>query len=171
MISLRIHHRTTYRYRTPVSFGPHRLMLRPRETRELRLSAFELTTTPQASVSWAHDVWGNGVASANFQATGDTVAIESVAQIELDAVARSATARHTPGATEPSALVARSEGRNAEASLPYLHQATPLPQHDGGKLGEGRMPFLMIGAVGAALAIRRLGRLQGEALASALPRN
>ena len=51
MISLRIHHRTTYRYRSPVGFGPHRLMLRPRETRELRLTAFELTTTPQASVS------------------------------------------------------------------------------------------------------------------------
>ena len=32
----------------PVGFGPHRLMLRPRGTRELRLTAFELTTTPQA---------------------------------------------------------------------------------------------------------------------------
>src|SRR5687768_3637025 len=74
MISLRIHHRTTYRYRSPVGFGPHRLMLRPRETRELRLTAFELTTTPQASVSWAHDVWGNAAASANFQAMGETVA-------------------------------------------------------------------------------------------------
>ena len=87
MISLRIHHRTTYRYRSPVGFGPHRLMLRPRETRELRLTGFELTTTPQASVSWAHDVWGDAVASANFQAMGDTVAIESIARIELDAVA------------------------------------------------------------------------------------
>ena len=37
MISLRIHHRTTYRYRSPVGFGQHRLMLRPRESRELRL--------------------------------------------------------------------------------------------------------------------------------------
>jgi transglutaminase-like putative cysteine protease len=87
MISLRIQHRTTYRYRSPVAFGAHRLMLRPRENRELRLTAFELTTTPQASVRWAHDVWGNAVASANFQAMSDTVAIESLARIELDAVA------------------------------------------------------------------------------------
>jgi hypothetical protein len=87
MISLRIHHRTTYRYRSPVGFGPHRLMLRPRETHELRLTAFEPTTMPQASVTWAHDVWGNAVASANFQAMGDTVAIESIAGIELDTVA------------------------------------------------------------------------------------
>ena len=42
MISLRIHHKTTYRYRSPVAFGPHRLMLRPRESRELRLTGFEL---------------------------------------------------------------------------------------------------------------------------------
>ena len=54
MISLSIHHRTTYRYRSPVAFGPHRLMLRPRESRELRLIGFELTVTPQASVNWAH---------------------------------------------------------------------------------------------------------------------
>ena len=37
MITLKIHHRTTYRYREPVSLGPHRLMLRPRESRDLRL--------------------------------------------------------------------------------------------------------------------------------------
>jgi len=64
MISLRIHHRTTYRYRSPVGFGQHRLMLRPREGRELRLIGFELAVAPQARVTWAHDVWGNAVATA-----------------------------------------------------------------------------------------------------------
>jgi transglutaminase-like putative cysteine protease len=86
MISLSIHHRTTYRYRGHVAFGPHRLMLRPRETRELRLTGFELTISPTAQVTWAHDVWGNAVATAVFGATDDTVAIDSVARIELDAV-------------------------------------------------------------------------------------
>jgi transglutaminase-like putative cysteine protease len=87
MISLHIHHRTTYRYRSLVAFGQHRLMLRPRESRELRLMGFELTVEPQARVTWAHDVWGNAVATAAFQAMGDKVAIDSVARIELDAVA------------------------------------------------------------------------------------
>ena len=70
MISLSIHHRTTYRYRSPVAFGPHRLMLRPRESRELRLTGFELTVTPQASVNWAHDVWGNAVATTGLPRNG-----------------------------------------------------------------------------------------------------
>ena len=38
LITLKIHHKTTYRYRQPVSLGPHRLMLRPRESRDLRLN-------------------------------------------------------------------------------------------------------------------------------------
>ncbi len=62
-------------------------MLRPRETRELRLTAFELMTAPQASVSWVHDVWRNTVATAAFEAMGDTVAIDRVSLIDLDAVA------------------------------------------------------------------------------------
>jgi transglutaminase-like putative cysteine protease len=86
MISLSIHHTTTYRYRSPVAFGPHRLMLRPRKSRELRLTGFELTVTPRASVKWAHDVWGNAVATTGHT-TGETIAIDSVARIDLDAVA------------------------------------------------------------------------------------
>ena len=87
MISLRIHHRTTYRYRQPVAFGPHRLMLRPRESRDLRLIEFELVVTPPAKVTWAHDVWGNAVASAGFQSMHDMMVVDSVALIELDAAA------------------------------------------------------------------------------------
>jgi transglutaminase-like putative cysteine protease len=82
---LRIHHRTTYRYRQPVVFGPHRLMLRPRESRDLRLIAFEVTVTPEAKVTWALDVWGNAVATAAFASMRDTMVVDSVMQIELAA--------------------------------------------------------------------------------------
>ena len=87
MTGLRIHHRTAYRYRQSVAFGPHRLMLRPRESRNLRLIEFELVVTPTAKVTWAHDVWGNAVATAGFQSMHDLMVVDSVAQIELDAVA------------------------------------------------------------------------------------
>ena len=64
MVALKIHHLTAYRYRRPVALGPHRLTLRPRESRDLRLVASDLTVTPAAVVTWAHDVFGNAVATA-----------------------------------------------------------------------------------------------------------
>ena len=87
MVNLRIHHRTTYRYRQPVSFGPHRLLLRPRETRDVRLVSSELTVTPHATVSWAYDVPGNSAATATFAAPASTLVIDSLAHVELSAVA------------------------------------------------------------------------------------
>lgn len=82
-----IKHRTTYRYRQPVDLGPHRLMLRPRESRDIRLISSEVTVTPPATVSWAHDIFGNAIATATFQNATDTLTIESVAALELYAAA------------------------------------------------------------------------------------
>ena len=87
MITLRIRHATTYRYRQPVSLGAHRLMLRPRESRDLRLISIDVTVTPPSTLTWAQDVFGNTVATATFQTMTDTLVIESLAEIELDAVA------------------------------------------------------------------------------------
>ena len=66
MPSVTIAHATTYRYRAEVPFGPHRLMLRPRETRDLRLTSFDLAISPEARIDWSHDVAGNSVATARF---------------------------------------------------------------------------------------------------------
>ncbi|MGO9848384.1 MAG: transglutaminase family protein [Methylocella sp.] len=87
LVTLRIHHRTTYRYRQLVSLGPHRLMLRPRESRDLRLISSDVTVTPAAAVNWAHDVFGNAVATASFQTMAGNLAIDSVAELQLDAAA------------------------------------------------------------------------------------
>lgn len=62
-------------------------MLRPRESRDLRLTSFDLTITPAAVVNWAHDVSGNAVATADFQTMTDHLVIESVAVLTLDAAA------------------------------------------------------------------------------------
>ncbi len=87
MIALRIRHRTTYAYRRPVSLGPHRLMLRPRENRELRLISSEIKVTPAGDLSWAHDVFGNAVATVAFSAVTDVLTIEAAAEIVLHASA------------------------------------------------------------------------------------
>jgi hypothetical protein len=61
--TLKIHHKTVYRFRQPVSLGAHRLMLRPRESRDLRLMSHTLAITPAPVLTWAHDVFGNAVAT------------------------------------------------------------------------------------------------------------
>ncbi len=83
---IRIRHKTTYRYSQPVDLGPHKLMLRPRESRDLRLISFALSVTPDATVTWAQDVFGNAVATATFAAPADTLVVSSVAELQLDAV-------------------------------------------------------------------------------------
>ena len=84
LITLTLHHRTTYRYRAPMVFGPHRLMLRPRESRTLRLHAHDLEISPAATLTWAHDVAGNAVATASFTEPADTLVIDSVAELTLN---------------------------------------------------------------------------------------
>lgn len=86
MTVLNIQHRTTYRYRTSVSLGPHRLLLRPRESRDVRLVSYSLVITPPAAVTWAHDVFSNAVATAGFQGQTDQLEIVSSAKLELAAV-------------------------------------------------------------------------------------
>jgi transglutaminase-like putative cysteine protease len=87
LITLRINHKTTYQFHQPVSLAPHRLMLRPRESRDLRLISNNVTVTPAAVVSWAQDVFGNSIATASFQTMTDHLVIDSVSELELNAVA------------------------------------------------------------------------------------
>jgi transglutaminase-like putative cysteine protease len=62
-------------------------MLRPRESRDLRLLSSDVTVVPAAIVTWAYDVAGNAVATASFQTATDSLVIDSVAELELSAAA------------------------------------------------------------------------------------
>jgi transglutaminase-like putative cysteine protease len=62
MMYLTVRHATHYRYSNPVSLGVHRLMLRPRDSHDLRLVDAELTLSPPGQTRWMHDVFGNSVA-------------------------------------------------------------------------------------------------------------
>ncbi len=62
-------------------------MIRPRETRELRLIAHALSISPTATVTWAHDVAGNAVATTIFDSLTDHLVIESRATVDLTAPA------------------------------------------------------------------------------------
>jgi len=85
LVTLRIQHRTIYSYRFPVALGPHRLMLRPRESRDLRLMSNDITILPPAQVTWAQDVFGNAVATAGFGVMSNHLLIDSNAELQLNA--------------------------------------------------------------------------------------
>ena len=80
---IQISHTTVYHYRSAVSLSPHRLMLRPRESRELQLVSHTLDVSPEATIAWAHDVSGNAVATAAFSGRADSLRIESKLELEL----------------------------------------------------------------------------------------
>jgi transglutaminase-like putative cysteine protease len=101
MTILNVLHRTRYRYAEPVEFGPHRMMMRPRDSHDLRLIDTALTISPAASVRWLHDVFGNSVAVAEFTEPGSELLVESSFRAEHfplpeAAVAVEAYARHYP---------------------------------------------------------------------------
>jgi transglutaminase-like putative cysteine protease len=75
---LRVRHRTVYLYQKPVVLGEHRLMSRPRDSHDLRLLDTGITITPEpASLRWMHDVFGNSIAVASFEAAAAELVFES----------------------------------------------------------------------------------------------
>jgi transglutaminase-like putative cysteine protease len=83
MTILSVRHVTTYRYRRPIAFGEHRMMLRPRDSYDQRLLESELVIEPKPSTfRWIHDVFGNCVAIAGFADEASELRFES--RIRLD---------------------------------------------------------------------------------------
>jgi len=83
-----VRHATTYRYAKPVVFGPHRLMLRPRDSHDMRLVDAELTLSPPGETRWMHDVFGNSVAQVAFAQPAPELLIVSTLHIERYGLAR-----------------------------------------------------------------------------------
>ncbi|MGA7490684.1 MAG: transglutaminase family protein [Xanthobacteraceae bacterium] len=90
MAVLEVRHTTVYRYRRPVALGPHRLMLRPRDSHDLRLIQTSLNLSPPGTVRWSHDVFGNSIAMASFAEPSAELRIESNLQLETYVVERPA---------------------------------------------------------------------------------
>jgi transglutaminase-like putative cysteine protease len=110
MIVLNICHSTVYRYRRSVSFGQHRMMFRPRDSHDLKLLDTRLKLSSAASVRWHHDIFGNSIALAEFQAPADTLSVESNIRLEhyVDAEPEfsiAAHAREFPFSYSPEEIV------------------------------------------------------------------
>jgi transglutaminase-like putative cysteine protease len=82
MKRMQVRHTTTYRYKRPVTFGEHRLMFRPRDSHDIRLTRTGLRIQPKAEVRWLHDVFSNSIALATPQEPADRLLFESTIDIE-----------------------------------------------------------------------------------------
>ena len=82
MKRIRITHQTAYHYVEPVTFGPHRALMRPREGHDLRIVDGRIAIEPTATVRWLRDVEGNSAAVITFSQPGRTLRI--LAEMEVD---------------------------------------------------------------------------------------
>jgi transglutaminase-like putative cysteine protease len=83
MKRIRILHDTTYHYQQPVRFGPHRVMMRPREGHDVRIVDARVVIEPTAMVRWLRDVEGNSVAIMTFAESARRLHIRGEADVEL----------------------------------------------------------------------------------------
>ena len=78
---LRLRHLTEYRYRQAVTFGTHRLMMRPREGHDIRILGRRTEIFPEATIRFVRDIYGNSIAILDFKKQADRLRIEVEADI------------------------------------------------------------------------------------------
>ncbi len=113
MPRLQISHRTTYRYRKPVAFGEHRLMVRPRESYDQHVLSSHLSVSPEANLRHLHDVFGNCVSIASFDHTAEELSFDSQVLLE-----------HRPAPLDHDCEDAIHA---PDLSLPFAYDAVDMP--------------------------------------------
>lgn len=79
--SLKLYHRTHYRYPCPTALGPHIIRLHPTAHSRMPTSDYRLTITPTPQhLYWQEDLFGNFVAQAIFQDRTEELAVVVEAQ-------------------------------------------------------------------------------------------
>ena len=82
MKRIRIIHKTEYHYNQPVSFGPHRIMMRPREGHDVHIVRGRLDVEPTATVRWLRDIYGNSIAILTFAEPSQKLSV--VGEVDVD---------------------------------------------------------------------------------------
>jgi transglutaminase-like putative cysteine protease len=111
MPTLTIRHVTTYRYRRPVAFGEHRMMLRPRDSHDQKVidASVEISPEPK-SLRFVQDAFGNHVGIARFSGRAKELWFESVVRLE-----------------DASADVANLDLEDDAGTFPFHYSADEMP--------------------------------------------
>jgi transglutaminase-like putative cysteine protease len=139
MAILTVRHVTVYRYCEPVGFGDHRMMFRPRDGYDQKVLDETLTVIPvPTQIRWLHDVFGNFVAVASFDARAAELSFTSNIRLE-----------HTPSnfpelQIEPEATAYPFSYREDELPdlMPFMTRQYPDP---GNVVGRWARRFLRQG--------------------------
>jgi transglutaminase-like putative cysteine protease len=83
MKRIRIVHKTQYHYTAPVSFGPHRVMMRPREGHDVHIVRGRLSVEPAATVRWLRDIYGNSNAILTFSQPSEKLSVLGEVDVDL----------------------------------------------------------------------------------------
>ena len=83
MKRIRINHTTEYYYNQPVTFGPHRALMRPREGHDVHIESGRLDIEPKATVRWLRDLDANSVAIITFAEPAATLRVCSEVHVDL----------------------------------------------------------------------------------------
>ncbi|ACK50373.1 transglutaminase domain protein [Methylocella silvestris BL2] len=84
MARINIVHTTEYSYRNPVGLTRHRLMLRPRDSHDLRLNSVTLAVHPTpAKMRYAHDVFDNSICYLEWAEPLRTKELSIVSTLDL----------------------------------------------------------------------------------------
>ena len=118
---LRIIHETVYRYSAAVRFGPHRLVLRPREGHDVQVKEMRLEIEPQVEREWSRDVFGNSVATVHLLSAADHLSIRSEVLIQQTAPFPLRSAR--PATIVPFPVTFSG----LESAVAAAYQATTFP--------------------------------------------
>ena len=82
MTRLSIRHETVYRYGRPISFGPQRLMIRPRDSHADRLVSASLKLWPPGDTRWVYDALGNCLCW--YQPNGESDELSIVSNLVIE---------------------------------------------------------------------------------------
>jgi transglutaminase-like putative cysteine protease len=81
---MRIVHTTEYQYKEPVTFGVHRVLMRPREGHDIRIMEASVEVFPSCSIDWLRDIQGNSIAMITFLEPSTLLRIHSDLIVDLN---------------------------------------------------------------------------------------
>ncbi|MDB5408493.1 MAG: Transglutaminase-like enzyme putative cysteine protease [Rhodospirillales bacterium] len=151
MPPLTIRHVTTYRYRQPVAFGEHRMMLRPRDSQDQRVVEASIEISPEpTSLRFVQDAFGNHIGIARFANRSNELRFESLVRVDHTPIDAASLDPELAGSEFPVVYDAEEMPDLAQ----YLERHHPDPRNE---VGEWARQFLPVsGSIGTFALLTRL---------------